>query len=60
VTGRVGPVRWGACPRWRVRWGGAQDSGLKAEVLLVLLQTGARSYDVSVPTAPATAGRLPT
>lgn len=37
-----------------VRWGGAEESELKVEVLLVLRQQPAGVYDVSVPRAPTT------
>jgi cell division protein FtsQ len=37
-----------------VRWGGAEESELKAEVLLVLRQQPAGVYDVSVPRSPTT------
>ena len=37
-----------------VRWGSAEDSETKAEVLAVLLQQKARHYDVSVPGQPTT------
>jgi cell division protein FtsQ len=36
-----------------VHWGGPTDTGRKAQVLGLLLRTGARSYDVSAPDAPA-------
>ena len=40
-----------------VRWGSAQDSATKAEVLAaLLLQPRAATYDVSVPSLPTTAG----
>jgi cell division protein FtsQ len=39
-----------------VVWGSAEESGEKAEVLAVLLQRPARTYDVSVPGQPTTAG----
>lgn len=35
-----------------VVWGGADDTGLKADVLAVLLETPATEYDVSVPERP--------
>ena len=40
-----------------VRWGSAEDSELKAEVLAALLGQQAQVYDVSVPGAPTTAPR---
>ncbi|TIC88638.1 FtsQ-type POTRA domain-containing protein [Nocardioides sp. GY 10113] len=36
----------------QVRWGSAEQSGKKAEVLLALLATKAKVYDVSVPGLP--------
>ncbi|WP_052436681.1 cell division protein FtsQ/DivIB [Georgenia sp. SUBG003] len=39
-----------------VRWGSAEESELKAEVLLVLRQQPAGVYDVSVPRSPTTSG----
>ncbi|GAB2988977.1 cell division protein FtsQ/DivIB [Nocardioides montaniterrae] len=38
----------------RVRWGSADESDAKAQVLLDLLKTKARSFDVSVPGLPTT------
>lgn len=38
----------------RVRWGNAQDSARKAEVLMVLLRIPAAVYDVTVPELPTT------
>lgn len=40
----------------RVIWGSAEDSELKAKVLVPLLTTSARIYDVSAPTNPITRG----
>lgn len=40
----------------RVRWGGAEESELKAAVLEVLRQRAAAVYDVSVPRSPTTSG----
>jgi cell division protein FtsQ len=37
-----------------VRWGNADDAGLKAQVLAALLTRPARVYDVSAPLAPTT------
>lgn len=37
-----------------VRWGSAQDGGLKAQVLRALLPRQARGYDVRAPDAPTT------
>jgi cell division protein FtsQ len=37
-----------------VRWGSAEDSARKAEVLTVLLRVPAAVYDVSVPELPTT------
>jgi cell division protein FtsQ len=37
-------------------WGSADESDLKAQVLAVLLRQPARTYDVSVPGQPTTAG----
>jgi cell division protein FtsQ len=42
-----------------VRWGSAEESDLKAEVLADLLLQPARTYDVSVPSRPTTSERLP-
>jgi cell division protein FtsQ len=39
-----------------VVWGSADESGLKAKVLAVLLRQRAQTYDVSVPGQPTTAG----
>lgn len=39
-----------------VLWGSAEESALKAEVLVRLLQQPARHYDVSVPGNPTTSG----
>lgn len=38
----------------QVMWGSAEDSEVKAEVLLALFQVDARWYDVSAPGVPAT------
>lgn len=38
-----------------VRWGSADDSAQKAEVLVALLRQPGREYDVSVPGSPTTA-----
>lgn len=38
----------------QVMWGSAEDGGVKAEVLLVLLKVDAKYYDVSSPGVPAT------
>lgn len=38
----------------RVRWGSAEDSARKAEVLMVLLRIPAAVYDVTVPELPTT------
>ncbi len=40
----------------RVRWGSAEESGLKAEVLTALMEVPADTYDVSVPGLPTTSG----
>lgn len=40
----------------RVRWGSAEESGLKAEVLTALMTVPAQTYDVSVPGLPTTSG----
>ncbi len=40
----------------RVRWGSADESGLKADVLLALMEIPAETYDVSVPGLPTTSG----
>jgi len=40
----------------RVRWGSAEESGLKAEVLTALMDVPAETYDVSVPGLPTTSG----
>jgi cell division protein FtsQ len=37
-------------------WGNAQDGARKAVVLIALMRTRARLYDVSVPEAPVTHG----
>ena len=42
-----------------VVWGSADESAQKAEVLAALLPHPARSYDVSVPGQPTTAGTAP-
>lgn len=42
-----------------VVWGSADESEQKAEVLAALLPHAARSYDVSVPGQPTTAGTAP-
>lgn len=42
----------------QVRWGSADASAEKAEVLLVLLQRDAEVYDVSVPGQPTTTDRV--
>jgi cell division protein FtsQ len=42
-----------------VMWGSADESGLKAQVIVALLQRPARTYDVSVPGQPTTAGTAP-
>ena len=39
-----------------VRWGSADDSGLKADVLVTLMSVPASTYDVSVPGLPTTSG----
>ena len=39
-----------------VVWGSADESGLKAKVLAVLLRQPAKTYDLSVPSQPTTAG----
>ncbi len=39
-----------------VRWGGVEDSALKAEVLAGLMAVGATRYDVSAPLLPTTSG----
>lgn len=39
-----------------VVWGSAEESGLKARVLAVLLRQPAQTYDVTVPGQPTTAG----
>jgi cell division protein FtsQ len=39
-----------------VAWGSADESGLKARVLAVLLRQPAKTYDVTVPAQPTTAG----
>jgi len=39
-----------------VRWGSAEESAAKGEVLLALLQRRAQVYDVSVPGQPTTSG----
>lgn len=39
-----------------VRWGGVEDSALKAQVLAGLMDVGATRYDVSVPLLPTTSG----
>ena len=39
-----------------VRWGSADDSGLKADVLAALMSVPATTYDVSVPGLPTTTG----
>ena len=39
-----------------VIWGSAADSATKADVLKVLLKQHAKTYDVSVPGQPTTAG----
>lgn len=36
-----------------LRWGSAEDSALKAEVALVLLENDGETYDVSVPSHPS-------
>ncbi len=43
----------------RVRWGSAEDSTLKAEVLAALMRVPAGTYDVSVPQVPTTSGAPP-
>lgn len=43
----------------RVRWGSAEDSALKAEVLTALMRVPAGTYDVSVPQVPTTSGTAP-
>ena len=40
----------------QVRWGSAEESGLKAEVLTALMDVPAETYDVSVPGLPTTSG----
>lgn len=40
----------------QVRWGSADESGLKAEVLATLMSVPATMYDVSVPGLPTTTG----
>lgn len=40
----------------RVRWGSAEDSALKADVLATLMSVDASTYDVSVPGLPTTSG----
>jgi cell division protein FtsQ len=39
-----------------VRWGSAEESGLKADVLATLMSVPATTYDVSVPGLPTTTG----
>ncbi len=39
-----------------VRWGSADESGLKADVLATLMSVPATTYDVSVPGLPTTSG----
>ncbi len=43
----------------QVLWGSAEDSGSKAKVLVALLSTPAKTYDVSVPGVPTTSASLP-
>ncbi len=43
----------------RVRWGSAEESVAKAQVLTAVLQVPAATYDVSVPTMPTTSGQPP-
>ena len=42
-----------------VRWGSAESSAEKAEVLIALLSQPARVYDVSVPGQPTTSDTAP-
>lgn len=43
----------------QVLWGSADDSAPKAKVLVALLNTPAKTYDVSVPGVPTTSDLLP-
>ncbi len=42
-----------------VRWGSAEDSAFKAEVLTALMRVPAATYDVSAPSLPTTSGTAP-